>query len=485
MTYTTIQNFTSASNAALAQPGYMIGIDFALNKNPRHTHFRDRWVPYAQFSFETLSHTVENARYGETGIVRFGKLSDLVWKTYLRYVRCGIEGKASGSPSTQFPHVADECGPCGASDRAYFTTLGAGDLEAGIDAHIADNYGGVASGAESAKITPAAAEGDAEPEAFAHYCNVYATAAATKITAMCGSQPLDTLTRTHIFKWSETEISASQRMGYNEMVGRAYSRKALVADSMQEKVLYQEIPFWHTSTPSKALAIICGLYSPVEYHIQFAPLREMVVRSGPEVRVVKAGTDTELSEGDLRVSLDAVHIYLQSTERDRFGLTPYDLIVPMHKQHNFTVTGQSVVSLAVQCPHLVTEVNWTVQRKCHRAANEHFNFSGRLGMDPIHSAAIEFAGAVPHQQREAPFWRLVQNRCHTAIPSEHIYSCQFSLCPESSKPNGGAGLARFDGLTVKLWLAPGLEQEEVHIDVLLTYQQLLKMRNGVIGRAFG
>lgn len=480
-----IQNYTAASSAAVAQTAYMIGIDHAIHKSPEHTYFRERWVTFAPFSFETLSHPVQNAGYGRTGTVALGKLSDLVYKVFLRYHRHAIEAKDDPSqPSSQFPFPAD-CTPCAAEDRAYFSSLAGGDLSAGIDEYVT-RHGGVASGRAALPIEGDAAADDGEPaEVWAHYTNSYATAAASSVTAMVGHAPLDTLSRTAIFVWSELCVTASQRVGYNEMVGRAYSRADLIKASKQEQMLYQELPFWHTSTPAKALGIICGLYSPVEYHIQFARLQEMVVRSGPNVRVVKAGTSSELTDNDLRVWLDAVHIYLEQAERDRFGLSPYDLIVSMHKQYVFPTTGKRQVACPVQIAHAFTDVNFVVQRECNVKANDHFALGGQLGVDPIDSAEITFAGTVRMQRREAQFWRLVANRAYPSQPEQPVYSALFCLDPCSSKPNGNAGGARFDGFTLNLWLAPGLERESLLVHVLVKYQNILKMRNGVIGPAFG
>ena len=489
MSFSDITSSSATSHGAIAQTAYKIGMDHALNTKPKHTFFRHRWLSYAPFAIETLSHTIQNARFGadNVGAGDACKLSDLVYKASVRYVIPALDAVVSKDGSGRnYPCPPKGCDTaCARDDISYFSMVGDGDVTAGIQKYLTERYGASVKDRVATSIEAGADRGD-DGEVWCHWVDQIATVLTKKVTVSTGTQPVDALSRRGLFVWSELTVSASHRVGYNEMIGRSYSREDLIADSKRERVVYQELPFWHTTTPAKAFASIASLYSPLRYSFQFAPLEECIIRSAPNVRVLKAKNGTELNESDLKANIDLSHIYLETYERDRFGTTPYDLVVSLHSEQTFHTVGTSRKLVHIESSHLATELNWMIQRKCATASNDHFSGSGLLGLDPMFSAAVKFGGVMRQQEREGTFYRLVQNRqLHTAIPDSFIYTYGFCLAPEADKPTGGAGLARFNGVSLDIKLQAGLEQEDIEIWTMLTTLNLLKHRDMCCGTAFG
>lgn len=491
-TYSDMIGSGGQSVGAIAQNQYMVGMDFAVHAKPKSTFWRHKTTPYAQFSMENTLYSFRNAQWGIWNTVTVPKSMDLIYLAALRYVRPALKTEWHDRAVTpNFPSYVNECKRCTETERELMSSLSGKDksVSSGLDKFLAKNSINPEGRGTFEIETEDKEEENPQENMWAHWVNDFATVATKCVKMVLLDQVVDSITSLNMYVWDQLAVSASQRSGWDEMVGHADCREDLIADSKRERVLYRELPFWHT-TPQKAYTMIAGLYTKCEYQVKFARIEECIVRSHPNVKVLDYNTGNPIETTKMDVSLDLTNVFLQTAERDRFGLTPYDVVIHCHEQYDFEINSRNgngrKFKFHVPTPHLVSEINWVFRRRCNIEANDHFNTSGLNGDDPMFSASIDFANAPRHVTREAAFWRLRQNQFHTSIPSDaFIYTYTFCLEPESDNVTGGASMSRFDGFTLNVTVQEGLQYESVILSIMVRVINLLKHREGAIGTAFG
>lgn len=482
----------SLNKITMAQLFGSIGTEVDVHSNPESTYFRSQRVTFAPFAIQELTYEIPNARFGSSFQKAVDKDIDLVLDASVRFMRPAIAAerletrgdRRMRGTSSAYP-VVSSCAPCAETDRAFFGTYGEASLKENIDAHMRS----LGAAPESRGHLPAedvsVSTGDELPEMFVHYANSFATAAVKSVTVKSANQELDTLHRVNIFVWSELCITMSQRAGYDESVGRAYSRRDLIEQSSRDTWLYQQLPFWFCKA-DKALAPCCGYFSTLSFTVELEALHRLVVRSGTDVEVLHAASSAPLNGDHFKVFLDMTAVMLEDEERQRFVEVPYDSVIRLHgyATKNLIAGGTEQPEITVETEHAVTAINWVVQRECNVDENDFFAFGSNVGTDPIQAATIKFGSNVREAQREATQWRLRQNRKYPSQPREAVYSYVLALDPCSNQPSGAAGMSRFMSFTIAMTLAPGLERERLIVHVCYEYENIIKHRNNTVGLAW-
>jgi len=200
--------------------------------------------------------------------------------------------------------------------------------------------------------------------------------------------------------------------------------------------------------------------------------------------VVKCRDCQPLNNNDLNARLDTLYIYLDIEERDRFASGSFEQLVMQHQQYTIC-TKTCNVRMNLTFNHPIIELIWAVRRKCQELCNNHFNYSGKWGQDPVRYVTLRLNNLPRFSGREGRWFRLVQPlQYHTNIPDSYTYCFSFALHPEEAQPSGSANFSRIDNVELVLDLQDGLSDEEVTVMVFATNWNIFRLRDGLGGIAF-
>jgi hypothetical protein len=481
---------TASSLAAMSQPSYIMGIDQVLVGKPTSSFFKHEFKQYANFSMELLGHQLSNVRAGATGCVAtVSGVSDMCYELFVNIRLPAIMGTKDTSNTQRFPCASDS--KTRAADKRILRAMSVdGTLADGMDRFMAKSAGAGPLRDDRGYETETAVEDDAMTVAtrnpgrqkyWAHYVNAVGFVAIREVTIVIGHTAVDSINSDFLFIWDELATQPGHRMGVNEMVGKAYSREQLILDSQKERDLWVPIPFWHTSTPAKALATCAFHWSPVEYHVSFATWEEMIVRANPDTKVTKLN-GTELSDGDFQACLQMTHMYIDPAERDRMADEPFDVLITQHhRQKHFTNFSE----LSVKFPHPTIALCWFIRRKVAEQDNDWFNWTGVCGSKPWKTASLKFNTATRQQAKSHMYFRNVQGRSHfPCIPDAEVGLYSFAFDATDPDPCGACTLTRYETVTLGLELQDALNSEQITAHVHQLNWQILRHEDGVVLPAF-
>jgi hypothetical protein len=135
--------------------------------------------------------------------------------------------------------------------------------------------------------------------------------------------------------------------------------------------------------------------------------------------------------------------------------------------------------------HAMIELIWAVRRQKSEACNQHFNYAGKFGLDPIKFVHLRLNNLPRFTAKEGRYFRLVQPyQHHSLIPRSYIYCYSFALHPEKAQPSGSANFSRIDNVELVLDLQDQLSDETVTIIVFGRNWNVFRYREGLGGLAF-
>jgi hypothetical protein len=462
----------------LAACGIMTAL---LTASPTLTFWRFRHLAYSNFAMLSIVQGFDGSvQFGETATAKIYKAGDLL---YFLYVVLQIPGIRVCPPSAgncgmtnQFPYAIDPNNPCSQTDAAFFA-----GFDGGPQAWLFDNYGSCSQAYEDCAL-PGCGAGECQQDPWVHWANAIGQLIVKTATLIIGTQTVDTLYNDYLFMWEELAGKPGKRL--TEMIGKRTCREQLIADSSQLRTLYVPLPFYFTQTPGNALPLVAIMFSGAQLTVSFEQLRNCVVTSGPDVRVVKCNGGGELQPTDLRAAIDGTQIFLDVMERDRFASTNFEQLITQTFPL-YTNICCSSTRIQLGFAHPVIELIWAVRRKCQEQANAWFNYGGILGREPLFSCEIDFNSTARQPMREASWYRLVQPyQFHTCIPEAFIYVYSFALYPEEAQPSGSANFSRLESVTLILALQDGLGNENVTVIIFSRSLNMLRFRDGVAGISF-
>lgn len=412
--------------------------------------------------------------FGSDVQVTLNRNGDLI---YFQYVVIDLPGITCCQPQTavcgiggnQFP-CCDPCDPCG--DGPPPQCICPGTVVSSVQEDDDDNV--ILDDIDTCT-------GLVRP--WCHWTNAIGQYLIKRACLVIGGQVNDTLYSDFLFMWEELSGQPGKRL--QEMIGKRFTRAQLVADSQVNRRLYVPLPWWYTYTSGNALALVSLQFHGVQIFICFEELRLAVQVSSCDVLVTKCADCQPLNANDLQARIETMYIYLDIEERDRFATGSFEQLIQQHQQ--FTACFQSCqVRMQLNFNHPVIELIWAVRRKCQELCGNHFNYSGKWGMDPIKYVHLRLNNQARFSGREGRYFRLVQPwQFHTDIPDSFVYCYSFSLHPEESQPSGSANFSRIDTVELIFDLQDGLNLEEITVMVFATSWQVFRYRQGLGGVAFG
>jgi len=252
----------------------------------------------------------------------------------------------------------------------------------------------------------------------------------------------------------------------------------------QCRTLFVPLPFWFTKHSGQALALASLQFHAVQIHVDFAPLQQCIVVSGPNVGVRNASTGAVISANDLSACIETTFVFLETAERDRFATQSYEILICQHQAFRMQATNSSVRA-QLNFSHPVISLYWCVRRQCNEACNNWFNYSGLDNRDPVVSASIHFNNQARLSTKPGSWFRLVQPyQFHSNIPEAYIYMFSFALHIEDASPSGSVNLSRIDHVDLTLTLQDGLGKEQVTIMVFALNWNVLRFKEGLGGLAY-
>lgn len=155
--------------------------------------------------------------------------------------------------------------------------------------------------------------------------------------------------------WSQLTVTASHRLGYNDMIGEGRVSSTGEYEGLQARgdhdiqKLMVPLQFWFCRNVGLSLPLIALQYHEIKLNITFANASDVI--------------DNGVIDGDLTCSLYADYIYLDMDERRRFAQVAHEYLieqVQFNGIEHYSGAGGSV-SYPLQFNHPVKELIWTCQ----------------------------------------------------------------------------------------------------------------------------
>lgn len=472
---------TNGTLLQLAACGTMTAL---LTGQPSLTFWRFRYLQYTDFAMLSIVQTFDSqVSFGETACCKIYKAGDLLFYLYIMLQIPGIRAcpprAGSCGPTQQFPWSLDPNSSCAVADAEFFSTV-----DGGANAWLFEQYGScgdfVGDCAANACGGSAAAACDQDP--WCYWTNAVGFAIVQWVTLIIGTQTVDQLCSEYLYAWEELAGKPGKRL--TEMIGKAYCREQLIADSQQTRTLYVPLPFWFSTSAGNALPLVAIMFSGAQLVVKFNELRNLVICSGPDLTVVKCNGGGVLVPQDLKAAVDGTQIFLQQAERDKFATFYFEQLITQVQTFQQCVScSQARIQLGFTNP--IIEFIWMLRRRCAEKVNNWFNFSGLLGLSPLVSAEIDFNSTARQPMREEGFYRMLQPyQHHTLLPEACIFNYSFALYPEEPQPSGCVNPNRLESMYLVLNIQDGLQAEDVAVIIFARSLNMLKFRDGVAGLAF-
>lgn len=318
-------------------------------------------------------------------------------------------------------------------------------------------------------------------------------------------QVIDTLYADYLFAWEELSGKPGKRLG--EMVGKSNDINELIDDSGQAHKLYVPLPFWFTQTSGNALPVVSLQFHGIQLHVCFQELSSCVQTSyrtdvndpnfSEAVKVVRTDNGLSLTDTDLKANVEATYVYLDIDERDRFATGSFEQLICQLQPYTVTTRTQQV-QISLNFNHPIIELIWMVRRTCASSVNQHFNYGGKSGLDPIKNVQLKLNNLPRFPEKEGRYFRLVQPwQYHTNIPESYVYCYSFALHPEEAQPSGSCNFSRIDNIELSLSMQDALTEPQTgsattgtgstgdfHVIVFGRNWNVLRFREGLGGIAF-
>lgn len=453
-----------------------------LTEKPEVTYFRSLWSRHSKFAMENIRNTFHNqVSFGQDSTLTLGRNGDLVHWQYAVYDLPALRAvtptadqlamNAYGFGATAFP----ACDACDPANDGPLEALACNALPGpGVISSLPDEDPGFVD--DSIDLCT----GLTRP--WAHYTNAVGHVITRKACFTLGGQQIQMLTAEFLNAWEELTGKAGKRL--SEMIGKRLTRSQLVEDAQFAQRLYVPLPFYYTQHPGNAFNSVGSMFMPAQVQICFEDLQKLIQVSDPGTLVVKGDTCAPIGSNDLRAHLDSTYIFLDKCERERFARGCFDQLI--HQvQHHTTCSKQCQLRINLGFNHPVFELIFYVRRRAQSMCNNHLNFSGIHGKDPIKSVYLKLNGAPRFSPTEGRYFRLVQPyQHHSHIPASYIYSYSMALNPEDSvQPSGSLNMSLIDTAELHLELQDGLSDEDVDVfvhgiswNILSTANQMTLLR---------
>ena len=325
------------------------------------------------------------------------------------------------------------------------------------------------------------------------YVNSVGHALIEEITLEIGEQKIDTQTGEWMELWSNMTTLATQRQGFNDMIGK-------VDDYMQPQnfgplKLYIPLRFWFCKNPGQYLPLLALQYHPIRINIKLRPLQDIFF--SPQLST-NCSTLSVVSTKITDMRLYGDYVYLDVEERRRFVSNTHEYLIEQIQYTSpiYIPIGATSISVPLEFNHPIRELLWVVQRSMMKSYHEYYNYSNLSILesgqrsDLMADAMIQLDGYDRFDRRDAGYFRLVQPYYHhTAVPNNlFIYNYCFALRPEELQPSGSLNASRIDSFVLQMNLVPdsptGPARGNAITRVYATNHNVLRIINGFGGLLF-
>jgi hypothetical protein len=447
---------------ALANLIALGAVDAYLTMAPSVTYWRHRYNKHTNFALEAIEQTFQSqVSFGSNAQMILNRTGDLVYWMYVLIDLPGI--------------CAQVCTPgCGIATGLYPS---GSPCDACGDGLPPDNCS-----TQPVEVTDDGAACTGLTGDYAYWTNAIGQFLVRRACLVIGGQVIDTLTNDFLYMWEELAGQPGKRL--EEMIGKRWTVAQLVADSQEDRRLYVPLPFWFTLTSGNALPLVSLQFHGVQIHIEFEHLGRCIQMSSEDLVVVKSHDRQQITSNDLCARIETTYVYLDIEERDRFATGSFEQLI--NQLQLFSICTRSCqIRIQLNFNHPIIELIWAVRRKCQSLNNNHFNYSGKYGRDPVVGVNLRLNNLPRFSCREGRYFRLVQPyQFHTLIPQAYVYCYSFGLHPEEAQPSGSCNFSRIDNVEMILDLQHALQSEDVEVLVFGRNWNIFRYREGLAGIAF-
>ncbi len=461
----------------MGQINFLTGLDQVLYMTHEDSAHRHQFLQQVNCSGEYLVHKVSDGHPGSTTAKAetYG-FSDQIFTGYVWYKRPGIKG-IHRKNSQSFPcdkdlkrkrverkvlrafkkDEDDEEGEDGEDDED------ADEISSALSSLLRKEYGCTGPRQmqdveqDDQSVATRATNSPSRQKYYAYYVEGWVYALTQQLTIMLGTVTVDTVIDKFMYLIHDVSVCESKKMGLREMTGRLPTglsaeeeREMLIQLSSRNGEGWLPIPLWHTHITKKALHTCAMDWSPPEYHLHVAPWDKIIRRSSRDTKVVKAD-GRELASEDLFMALVLYHLYIDGNERDIVADNEFDLLITKH-DHRKQRGSFNAINIKWSGP--TTAVWWIVVRDSCVADNDHWNWWGFFGMEPVVEATIMFGTNVRQPTLSGMFYRIVQafEKC---VATPEVCAYMYGFCfrvYDHDTVNCSANLLRYTEATVDISL---------------------------------
>lgn len=423
--------------------------DKYLTQGPTITYWRFKYNKYTNFALEAIEQNFQTqVMFGSDTQLTLNRTGDMIYHTYVIVDLPGIMGN-------------------GTTSNSIYPDLTGADLNDPCDAD-------------------AVAVPDPAALPWVAWTNAVGQWLVRKASIVIGGQQIDNVYSDYLFMWEELSGKPGKRLA--EMIGKESSFTDLIHNSQYDRRLYIPLPFWFTQVSGNALPVVALQFHGIQLYISFADLPSCVQTSADKPQVLKKASKQVLTDNDLRAAIETTYVYLDIEERDRLSMGSFEQLITQVQSYNIT-SNSPQIRLGLNFNHPVIELIWGIKRTCQSAVNNHFNYAGTAGEDPIKAVSLKLNNLPRFSPKEGRYFRLVQPyQTHTNIPSTYVYSYSFALHPEDAQPSGSCNFSRIDNieLTFEMQDSVGgnVGSGDVQVIVFARNWNVVRYRDGLGGLAF-
>ena len=317
-----------------------------------------------------------------------------------------------------------------------------------------------------------------------------------EISVEIGEQEIDRQTGEWMEIWSQFITPTSQQEALNNLVGRVDG--TIPPQLFGPITVNVPLRFWFCNNPGNYLPLIALQYHPVRLNIKLRSLQKLFYTAdlGNLDCATQASTATPGDGPSFLMYGD--YVYLDTEEQRRFVSNSHEYLIDQVQYTpvlSFPQTG-NFMTVQLDFNNPIRELFWYIQRDFMLETHEYFNYTSISArdvttakpMDLLSSAIIQVDGQDRFEQRDAPFFRLIQPWSHhTTTPvKSFIYNYSFALRPEEAQPSGSLNASRLDSFVLNMTInnTTTPPRGPCHTRVYATNHNVLRVIDGYGGLLF-
>lgn len=277
--------------------------------------------------------------------------------------------------------------------------------------------------------------------------------------------------------WSSYTVTASKRVGYNNMIGNI-ADLITTTDSLPAYTVNVPLPYFFTRGTGIALPTAALPYNEMRIHFEFRDWRELLIFDG-------VANPTQLVTPTSNISLRNVQLWanyavVSNEERVKMGKCPRDMVIEQVQRHGgrsfnpASIGTTSNASYDIRFSHSIKALFWNVANTticnsannnqarewsnyttggyCSCAPNDNTTANGVDGSDPIALSSLLYENTYRLFEMGSDYFSLVQPWYHwTSIPEQSGYhSYSFALHPESLDPSASTNFGKLTNVSLQI-----------------------------------